>query len=93
MAAMSEDPTDTPDLQARYDIQTRELQRERQAWREAMAEVATLRLALDRGWERETAELWAWDYSDKALSAHGDRTAAQMAEIDVVEIERDDSNA
>jgi hypothetical protein len=40
------DPTDTPDLRARYDILAQEVQRERQAWRDAMAEVATLRLAL-----------------------------------------------
>jgi hypothetical protein len=40
------DPTDTPDLRARYDILAQEVQRERQAWHNAMAEVATLRLTL-----------------------------------------------
>jgi hypothetical protein len=43
---MTTDPTATPDLQARYDIQTRELQRERAEHRQTLAQVTALRLAL-----------------------------------------------
>ena len=43
---MTSDPTATPDLQARYDIQTRELQRVRAEHDRTLAQVAALRLAL-----------------------------------------------
>lgn len=56
-------------------------------------ERAFVACAVERGWAAETAEVWAWDYSDKALMHGGDRTPEQMAQADVVEIENDDSNA
>lgn len=56
-------------------------------------ERAFIAFAVNRGRKRETAAVWAWDYADKALCARGDRTASQMAEADVIEIEADDSNA
>jgi hypothetical protein len=46
-------PHALPDLQARYDIQTRELQRERTAHAAALAEISKLRAAL--GPHHETA--------------------------------------
>jgi hypothetical protein len=45
-AMSATDATDTPDLRARYDIQTKELKRERDAHAAALTEIRSLRAAL-----------------------------------------------
>jgi hypothetical protein len=43
--------------------------------------------ALERGWRQDIAEEWAWDYAGKAWAARGNRSASDMAQADVVQIE------